>query len=223
MTTDLQTGKIYIGQHHVRSRSSLDNGYFGSGKLLQSIIKARKETLTRDTLAICRCQEDAGILERFFISIYESDNPLIGYNISSGSTAKTGTVGTHPMSERGRESLRMYHLGKKVSERTRLRRSMSLRGIVKDELWRRRLSESQKGRPCPAERREKLRVANSGKPNKALWKPIIDTTTGKCYKCVKDAGKDLGVDPRQISAVLAKKQKSCREHTFNYLEEKNEN
>ena len=85
MTTDTKTSKIYIGQHQVQSKTTYDNWYFGGGKIIKEIIKSGgRDRLTRDTLAECDNQQDADILEKFFISVYNSESPAVGYNRSSG-------------------------------------------------------------------------------------------------------------------------------------------
>lgn len=81
-TTNLITGKIYIGQH-----SKNLNNYLGSGvKLLNSINVHGRENFEREILHDnITSQKALDALEKHYIKKYDSCNPAIGYNILAGS------------------------------------------------------------------------------------------------------------------------------------------
>jgi hypothetical protein len=85
LTTNKLNGKIYIGQ------SKRDNPYYlGGGSVLKkAIIKHKKINFTKIILVnnIESCDQ-LNCLEKFYIKLYESNNPLIGYNVRSGGENK---------------------------------------------------------------------------------------------------------------------------------------
>lgn len=90
-TTNLENGLIYIGISKKCSEKSL--GYFGSGLKLKEAIKTfgkqnfKKEILDEDdSFRYC----DLQLLERFYITHFNSKDPLIGYNISDGGDGNVG-------------------------------------------------------------------------------------------------------------------------------------
>lgn len=93
MTTDLWTGKIYIGQHRVQSLKTYDPWYLGGSKLIQKLVKeSGTARFCRDILSECENQDDADILEKFFINIYGSMDPEIGYNRVDGGRKTHGNA-----------------------------------------------------------------------------------------------------------------------------------
>ena len=105
-TTDLKTGKIYIGQEKNNNPE-----YFGSGLIIRNVIHKRiKDYIEQELCKIfeefkfkkykrnyCNLlfskeileenfidKEDLNLAEKFWILNYQSQNPEIGYNIASG-------------------------------------------------------------------------------------------------------------------------------------------
>lgn len=81
-TTNLITGKYYIGQH---KQEQLEfDGYFGSGTILKEAIDFYgKENFIRETLEICTI-ENVNEKEIYWINTLNSTNTNIGYNLSTG-------------------------------------------------------------------------------------------------------------------------------------------
>jgi hypothetical protein len=81
MTTNVINGKVYIGQ------SKSNNPYYigGGSELKKAIVKYKKSNFIKvilvDNIESC---EQLNCLERFYIKLYDSNNPLIGYNIRPG-------------------------------------------------------------------------------------------------------------------------------------------
>lgn len=79
LTTNLVTGKKYIGSHHT---NNFNDNYLGSGTLLKlSIKKYGSDKFTRIIVKHCRSIKEARLLEEFYIKEYNTLIPN-GYNIS---------------------------------------------------------------------------------------------------------------------------------------------
>ena len=96
-TTDLITGKIYIGQH--KSVTFKGNRYIGSGRVIQAIRNScvRKGVPIRSRLKVdlieeCETAQQLNEREIYWISYYNSTNPDIGYNLHKGGL---NTLGEH--------------------------------------------------------------------------------------------------------------------------------
>ena len=84
-TTNLITGKIYVGQTNGRSDT-----YFGSGVWIKHLIsKYGRENFIRETLCECSSQEELNKQEKHWIKVLDSQNPSIGYNIADGGNGHT--------------------------------------------------------------------------------------------------------------------------------------
>ena len=111
-TTNLITGKIYIGQD-----SKNNPKYLGSGKYLNlSIKKYGRENFTKEFLCECSSREELNEKERYWIKELNSKYPN-GYNITEGGF--TGPYG--PISEEQKKILRKPH-GPMSEEQKQLRR-----------------------------------------------------------------------------------------------------
>lgn len=106
-TTNLITGKSYIGSH---STNRIDDGYLGSGsRILSSIKKYGRKNFKREIIKYCDSIIEARLLEEKFIKEYNTLSPK-GYNISE--TGGMGLYGgTHSLETR--EKLRKSHTGRK--------------------------------------------------------------------------------------------------------------
>lgn len=84
---DRRFRKVYIGQHKVKGTEN--DGYFGSGVLLQEQLRARgTKDFSKFILYRVTTQEEADKLERETIRKYNSTNPVYGYNILPGPSKK---------------------------------------------------------------------------------------------------------------------------------------
>lgn len=119
--TNLINGKIYIGQ---RKYNKTHKEYLGSGKLIKKAIeKYGKENFKKEILIEYNNSEEANELEKYYIKLYDSRNPNIGYNIAEG-----GNNG--PMDERSKKLMSEHNWikGKNLPKETCLKISNTLKG-----------------------------------------------------------------------------------------------
>lgn len=82
LTEDLETHKIYIGQHKAKS---FDTEYYGSGKIILVLLKKYgKDRFNCSIIETCETEQELNEKEIYYISLYNSRNPDIGYNIATG-------------------------------------------------------------------------------------------------------------------------------------------
>jgi len=99
-TTNLQTGKIYIGKDKYNNPK-----YLGSGVKLKDAIKSYgRDKFSKIILEHCSSYEDLNIRESYWIQFYNSTNPEIGYNISTGGDGGDNFT-NHPNKEEYRKKL----------------------------------------------------------------------------------------------------------------------
>ena len=171
-TTNLINGKIYVGYDTKNNPK-----YLGSGvKYLRAEKKYGKENFRKTTID---SDEDFKALLRkeiFWIDFYDARNPTIGYNILEGGWGHRGLHSEETkrkMSEshigiqaglnnpmHGRTGASSPHFGKKYSEETKRKMSMTLSdGRLKGEnhhAYGKHLSEETKGKIGKANKGRKL-------------------------------------------------------------------
>src|SRR5271170_5866256 len=95
LITNKVNGKRYIGQtvQILKKRWSghLSTARRGRGlALYHAIRKYGEEAFEISPLAVCRSKAAMDAAERWFIRMYESNNPEFGYNLSTGGEGRTG-------------------------------------------------------------------------------------------------------------------------------------
>lgn len=79
---NLETRKIYIGQHR---RREFDPNYLGSGTALKAAIKKYgRDCFKCKVIERCDTLKELNEREIFWIEKYQSRNPSIGYNLAVG-------------------------------------------------------------------------------------------------------------------------------------------
>ncbi len=79
------------------------------------------------------------------------------------------------------------------------------------------LNGAPKGRPVSEERRKRISETLKGRPNTALYKPIIVIETGVKYESVNAAAKALKVNRVTISQLLKTGKQGRMKLSFKYL------
>lgn len=180
-TTCLINGKIYIGQHFVKSQKTLDPWYIGSGKpkFERALNKYGAKNFKRDIICKITVCDIALInfLEEFFINKYNSRNDAIGYNILKGSVAECNPMSLKEVRLKVSKSMKelfkdprnnpMY--GKKQSEEARNKisekakgRKSTRKGVKLSDETKQRIREGVKARCSSEEFRQKLSDSHKG-------------------------------------------------------------
>ena len=173
LTTNSLNGKIYVGQK--KSKRFLGNKYLGSGRRLKSAIKSYGENVFAvEMIDEAESLDELNDKEIYWISYYNSTDPLIGYNISLGG----GVFNGFEVWNKGKTGLQ------KMSEETRKKMSDSHIGQYRTEETKQKISNSQKGKKRTEEQNQRNRERNIGR------------------KWVNKDGVNTTVSPEQISQFL---------------------
>ena len=135
-TTNIINNKIYIGQ----DKNNKPN-YLGSGDLIKlSIQKYGKENFTKEILQICESQGELNYYEKHYISLYNSTDKTVGYNISFGGT--NGTMFNRQHTNETKQKMSISHLGKEKSDEHKENISKSLTGKKMSDETKQKMSNS---------------------------------------------------------------------------------
>ena len=196
--------KIYIGQtiHNFSKR-------YRNGNLLnthniylkRAVLKFGQDNFYVDEIFdIAYSKEDLDKLEDMYIKIYESYNPMYGYNLRLG-----GSRGKH--SKESIEKNRKAHLGKKMSEefckaiskRTKGEKN-PFYGKHHTELSRLKNKEAHKRENLSKSTLDKMSKNNKGAKN-PMAKKVICITTNIIFDCAKDGAEFYNCDSSSITKV----------------------
>lgn len=159
--TNSINGKIYIGMTNnfeQRMREHKSNAksdkYKYKSRLYNSIRKYGWENFDKETIDFAKNKHDAEEKEKYYISLYNSVDKDVGYNIVAGGTGgKTHDVSgaNNPMygrrySDEERAKIGSYSRGVKRSGETKMKISQALKGRKRSEEHNRNLSKSLKGK-----------------------------------------------------------------------------
>lgn len=146
---EFPNGKVYIGRSkNWKSRAKAGYGDTVVGK---AIAECGWDNVKKEILSEVDTVDEADILEKKYISEYNSTNPEFGYNMTKGCTGG-GAVRRYrkPMSDETKQLIgsknRQHMLGRKRPQKVC-----------------EKLSNSLKGHTVSDATREKLRIANTGK------------------------------------------------------------
>lgn len=144
ITTNTLNNKIYIGQH---KSESYDKKYFGSGLLLNRAIKKYGiDNFKNEIIMWVKDQEEANEKEKFFIDLYNSRNPEIGYNIVCGGNG--GNIISYLPTDKYLEYIKKIKINNKGSGNPNFGNGDKIRGIknpAKRPEVRKKISESISG------------------------------------------------------------------------------
>jgi group I intron endonuclease len=162
--TNIINGKVYVGKttDTVESRwvdhqkiARQGEGYY----FHNAIRKYGPSNFQTEILAVASSKEELAGLEKHFISLYDSRNSEIGYNLAPGGEGgmsypgpRNPFFGKHHSEENKRlfaENAQKTHTGAKRSKETKQRMSVSAQGKVKSPEHCLHISEAKKG--CTAQ------------------------------------------------------------------------
>jgi len=223
-TTNLINGKIYIGKRVFNSEKFYKTKYYGSGTLLkQSIIKYGIENFTREVIE----EVDNEFLDEreiYWISVFESNNLDIGYNLTIGGNSRQGRkIGS-------------------MSNETKQKISESVANYIKEnghpfknkshtEETKQKISNKLKGISLSPERSKKAADGHRGmkynKPSKHIKEKIdrnvniiqfsLDGIFIKVWKSIKEASDFYNINRSGISRCCKGEYKKCGGYKWKYL------
>lgn len=165
LTKNLVNGKIYIGQSSKDSNKS--KRYLGSGsRILKAIKKYGRENfikiILKDNISNVYL---LAYYEIFYISLYNSQDQKIGYNIQSG--------GKQPD----------YKNDRKYDPKRYKNHSEFLKNLERSEEWRNNISKSLKGHKHSESTKRKLSLKKKGTKNKSATRlfKIFDDNNNLVY------------------------------------------
>ena len=170
--TNSINGKIYIGQTIKSPEKS--KSYYGSGsKITGEIYVYGKENFSKEILQECSNKEELDIYEEYWIELFDSTNPNIGYNCRSGgnkakynnefkdkmSKVQSGKLNNFYGKKHSDDSIKKmieakignknYIFGKHHNDSTKSKLSKALTGIKRDKNTIDKMKTSAKNRVYP--------------------------------------------------------------------------
>nr|DAJ27929.1 MAG TPA: intron associated endonuclease [Caudoviricetes sp.] len=210
LTTCLVNNKIYIGKHELNGQKN----YIGSGTLFKRAVKKYgKENFKKKILRLCFSLHELRIWEHFYIVKYKSTDINIGYNIAKGDVNSTeyNPAKLPEVRERisnmkkGKPST---FKGKKHSEESKLKLSISVKKRFEDEEQRRHLRKMtllqfktkgnpMKGKKQSKESKLKNRISHLSKIPWNKGKPWNKETIEKIKKSKQNISEEIKNKIRQ--------------------------
>ena len=215
-TTNLLTGKIYIGQH---STKNIDDGYLGSGVYLKKEIKEYgKENFQREIIAfVDGSKEELNHAEEFYIKYYMNN---VGRKMMYNATERAIGVDCH--TEETKKKMSEAKKGVKFSEEHKQKLSeaqkgnqnakgnQSRKGCHLSEETRKKMSEAKKGHTVSEEHKQKLSAA--------LSKKILCIEMNVIYPSVSEASRQTGISQPNISSVCIGRTKTAGGYHWKYIQ-----
>lgn len=204
-------GKIYVGQTRQNLCHRINQHKY-SGKLLtHAINKYKLSNFNWWIVYVADNQIAADNAEKIYISLYNSLTPY-GYNISLGG------MGRILVSQETKEKLKKINLGKKLSEQTKKKMSISHTGKIRNKEHCLNLSKALKGKKPSQKCKDMQKLAMKGMRNKTTFCPVKVKciNNGIIYNSMAEASRALDLNISKISLVCS----GLRKHTKNYIFEK---
>lgn len=177
-------GKKYYGItcQNTEYRWNNGRGYRNNKHLTNAINKYGWDNFQHIVLFDTLTTEEACLLEKCYITLYDTTNPKYGYNNSLG-----GEHGLH--SEQSKKKNREAHLGKYHTEESKRKMSENnaryWKGKSFTEEHRKKLSEVNKGKTLSKETKQKISEATKGRNNPNYGKHMTEEQKLKLSKAHK--------------------------------------
>lgn len=201
-------GKKYVGitKQDVKRRWQNGYGYHNANKssyLWNAIQKYGWDGFEHIVLLSELNHEEANEKERYYIELYNSNNPDYGYNLTKGGDGFLGMNRTEETKKKISNSLKgkytkekSYWYGKNLPKETieKIKETKRKKQYHHTEEWKKQHSEDLKG---------------SNNPNSI---PVICVETKKVFPCAVDGAKYYKTDNSQISKCCKGKAKTAGKH-----------
>ena len=219
-TTNIVNNKIYIGKAENQKESYLGSGYI----LKKAIKKYGKSNFEKEILEHCTSRDMLNNREIYWIKAFNSTNPDIGYNITSGGTGGNTflyknkdemNIIKEKISKAGKNKSFTEEHRKKLSESAAKRKGNKpnphkgkkiedFMDIKEAKILRKRLSSKLKGKKLTKEHKEKLKEAKArAKESGILSKPKSKEHIESLKKSFKkrDAAKKAKTDKKYLEKL----------------------
>lgn len=223
------SGKVYVGitSQKAQTRWQYCNGYKVCSIFHKAIKKYGWSNFTHEILLDGISKEHAIYTEKYLISWYKLHN--ISYNITDGGEGSLG----RKHSEDTKQKISKAHIGKVVSESTRLKQSMIRKGTKVGQL------NPMYNKKHTNESKLKMSESRSGLLNHRYGKKLNDLEIQKCreaqttckivlqiditteevvmeYSSIREAAKYVGVYPTHISEACRGIRKTVKQYKWRY-------
>ena len=229
--------KVYIGQtkYNVQKRWGNKGYRYREQPLLYNAIKKYGwDNIEHKILCKCKNQEDANLLEKYYIKQYQSNNIKFGYNLTNGGDGMSG----YKASKERIEKLKL-----KFKNNPKWQEKLTFKNCKHTEETKSKISNSHKGKKRSPELCKKMsEFAKTRTGNKnSFWNKhhnentinkirekvsnkILCIETGQVFLGCREAGETFNVKREAISKVVNGQNKTCQGYHFIKLEkEKNKN
>lgn len=137
----IPSNKVYVG---ITSQNPIKrwNGGLGYNRQMyfyRAILKYGWDNIKHEIIISGVSEEKAKYLEKYYISLYQSNNPNFGYNLTTGGD---GTSGFHH-SQESRNSMSIKHTGRKVPKDVVEKIASKNRGRRRTEETKKKMSEAK--------------------------------------------------------------------------------
>lgn len=194
ITSNLLNGKIYIGQTNGK-----DPYYIGSGVFIRKAVKKYGKKSFRKEILIECSEQEVNFWEDFYIKLFDSRNPIVGYNMLAGG--------------KNRSFCHTEQTIKKIKERSNQEdNKLRIREIQKMAV------ATNTGRKRNYQ--ELLNIRN-GRIGKERIIKVFDNSSGECvFSCnfVHEASDFTKVKPSNIKNNLYGLSKKTKLYTFKFKE-----
>ena len=190
------SAKIYFGitKQKAIDRWSNGVGYKRQPHFYNAIKKYGWENIAHTILFSGLSKQEAQEKEAELITLHDTTNPALGYNISTG--GECGASGVR-RSEETKRKLSIANKGKTMSEEAKLKIGKANKGKVVSRETRLKQAIANKGQIVSDETRMKLSKAMRGKKRP----PVTDETRIKLSLALKGKTNRMGVYGRKIACV----------------------
>lgn len=227
------SNKVYVGitsQNPIR-RWKNGLGYSKQVYFYRAILKYGWDNIKHEIIVSGISSKRAKYLEKYYIKVYQANNPSFGYNLTNGGE---GTLGFHH-SQKSKDAMRMSHLGKKMLKVVVDRIASKNRGRKMSEESKRRMSEAKLKQSL--ETRQKISNAKRGKTHskthclniskalkgrKNIWnnKTVLQYSKQgifiKEWNTISEASRALNITPSNITTCCKRKLKTAGGFIWKY-------
>jgi group I intron endonuclease len=186
--TNLINKKIYIGKtndvpgrwlkHLSIARNETPGDY---SYIHRAINKYGVDSFIIETIDECQTEEESLAKEIEYITLYDSQNRKVGYNLTMGGDGISG----HKHSDESKEKNRQAHLGKEASLETRLKMSESHKGSKRTESTKQKMREARAKQP-PMSNDTKKKISDAKKGKKLSEEHKINISKNNSSKILKE-------------------------------------